>query len=222
MDFVKRRAPPVGGSCSPPADFDGGGSVRMARRAVQSKIHRRLRATPDRLHVLVWRTPPGVRMDLVKRRAPRACVAHASRRAHGFRQTTGAACRGIVLAAGGFRRWRLGPHGTSCGAVEDSPAAARDPRPAPRACVAHASRRAHGSRQTTGATCLCGARLQACAWTRRLTRWVPWRSPREAPSAVGSRPPPAEWCVPRRSRRTGCEATRRSPARRARVRSHRL
>ncbi|NBU39971.1 MAG: hypothetical protein EBS51_03985 [Planctomycetia bacterium] len=40
---------PVVGSRSPPADFDGGGSVRMARRPVQSKMHRRLRATPDRL-----------------------------------------------------------------------------------------------------------------------------------------------------------------------------
>jgi hypothetical protein len=40
---------PVGGSCSPPADFDGGGSVGMVRHSVQSKIHRRLRATPDRL-----------------------------------------------------------------------------------------------------------------------------------------------------------------------------
>jgi hypothetical protein len=40
---------PVGRSCSPPVDFDGGNPVCMVRHSVQSKIHRRLRATPDRL-----------------------------------------------------------------------------------------------------------------------------------------------------------------------------
>jgi hypothetical protein len=49
MDVVELVTPPLGGSCSPPADFDGGGSVGMVGRPVQSTIHRRLRATPDRL-----------------------------------------------------------------------------------------------------------------------------------------------------------------------------
>jgi hypothetical protein len=37
------------GSYSPPADFDDVVSVRVVGRAVQSKIHLRLRVTPDRL-----------------------------------------------------------------------------------------------------------------------------------------------------------------------------
>jgi len=178
---------PPGGSCSPPADFDGGGPVRMARRPVQSKIHRRLRATPARLHpsicprrepsrvfqwrtpprafqwrtaprVFQWRTPPGVRMR--SRAWKDGC--DPARAQH--------AARGIVLAAGGFRRWRPRPHGTSPGAVEDSPAAARDPRPAasldlpstrtfPRLPVAHASRRlpvAHASRRANAVSRLQG------------------------------------------------------------------
>jgi len=40
---------PVGGSCSPAADVDGGEPARMVRHSVQSKNHRRPRATRNRL-----------------------------------------------------------------------------------------------------------------------------------------------------------------------------
>jgi thiamine biosynthesis lipoprotein len=45
------------GSCSPPADFDGGDPVCMVRRSAQSKIHRLLRATRDRLRSFGFRFP---------------------------------------------------------------------------------------------------------------------------------------------------------------------